>query len=294
MTTAYRFQHWLAAVAIGSTLLFVVVPMSQTYKRRSELLRHRDNSRGCGWISPFARRTNWISTRQWVPQPVHDWLGKARVEPLEPVIYAYLSPDSDDDVGMLAEEKELNVVWIVGDGNNCTGQLLRHLIHLPQLKDLRICNVPITSDGIALISRFPALKFLSIECSENPSLGLESLSQLTDIEVLYLMDERCPISEEVYRQIAAMPNLRILCLGTSFPTPAGLDALTQSTTIECIHFSHQRSKRHRLTLESVQQLSRMKAIKCIGFSGEIESEAQDFLKEAGLNEEEEELLGLPR
>lgn len=291
MTNASRFVRWIVAATIGTLLLVGVVPMGQTYKRRSELLQREETGRWCGLFSPFARRTNYFRTRQTVPQLVHEWVGSDRVRPLEPLTLAHLSLDSDDDARILLPETELSQICVVGDGNHCSDKLLRHLIHLPRLVELQVCNVPITKDGVELLSRFPSLKSLYVECSAAPSPGLAQLSQLAQIEDLRLMDERCPISEEVCRQIAAMPKLRFLRLGTSLPTPAGFEALTRSTTIEYISFS---CPRHRLTLERARQLARMKAIKCIYIDREMDSEAEDFLKEAGLLEEEVELLGLPR
>lgn len=291
MTNASRIARWIVAAMIGAVLLFGVVPMCQTYKRRSELLQRAETGRWCGTFSSFARRTNLFWTRPMVPRLVHDWVGSDRIRPLEPLTAAYLSPDSDDDVRILLPETELGEICVVGDGDHCSDNLLRHLIQLPRLVNLKVFNVPITKDGIELLSRFPSLKSLYVECSAAPSPGLEQLSQLTEIDDLRLMDERCPISEEVCRQIAAMPKLRSLRLGTSWPTPAGFEALTRSTTIESISFFGQK---HRLTLEHARQLARMKAIRSIDFSGEMDSEAEDFLKEAGLLVEEVALLGLPR
>jgi len=254
-------------------------------------LRRAETGRWCGTFSPFARRRNYFQTRPTVPQLVHDWVGSDRIRPLEPLTIAILSPNSDDDVRILLPETELSQIRVVGDGNHCSDKLLRHLIHLPRLVDLQVCNVPITKEGVELLSRFPSLKSLYVECSTAPSSGLEQLSQLTEIEGLRLMDERCPISEEVCRQIAAMPKLRSLCLGPSWPTAAGVEMLTRSTTIESISFIRQK---HRLTLEHARQLARMKAIKSINFGGEMDSEAEDFLKEAGLLVEGVALIGLPR
>ena len=291
MMNASRIARWIVAAMIGVVLLFGVVPMCQTYKRRSELLQREETGRWCGFFSPFARRANLFWTRPMMPRLVHDWVGSDRVRPLEPLARATLSLDSNDDVRILLPETELSQICVVGDGNHCSDKLLRHLIHLPQLVELQVCNVPITKDGVELLSRFPSLKSLYVECSAAPSPGLEQLSQLTEIDELGLMDERCPISEEVCRQIAAMPKLRSLYLGTSWPTAAGLEALTRSATIEHITFIWQRD---RLTLEHARQLARMKAIRSIDISREMDSEAEDFLKEAGLLEEEAELLGIPR
>ena len=291
MMNASRIARWIVAAMIGAVLLFGVVPMCQAYKRRSELLQREETGRWCGTFSPFVRRTNYFRTRPMVPQLVHDWVGSDRIRPLEPLTRAILSLNSDDDARILFPETELSQICVVGDGNHCSDKLLRHLIHLPRLVELQVCNVPITKDGIELLSRFPSLKSLYVECSAAPSPGLEQLSQLAQIEDLRLMDERCPISEEVCRQIAAMPKLRSLRLGTSWPTSAGFEALTRSATIEHISFFWPWD---RLTLERARQLARMKAIKCIDIGWEMDSEAEDFLKEAGLLEEEVALLGIPR
>ncbi|MBC7818054.1 MAG: hypothetical protein IAG10_14285 [Planctomycetaceae bacterium] len=290
MTNASRFARWIVAATIGTLLLVGIVPMCQTYKRRSELLQRDESGTRCSYFSPFARRANHFWTRPMVPRLIHDWVGSDRVRPLEPLARATLSLDFDDDIRILLPETELSQICVVGDGNHCSDKLLRHLTHLPRLVELQVCNVPITKEGVELLSRFPSLKSLFVECSAAPSPGLEQLSQLAEIDELGLMDERCPISEEVCRQIAAMPKLRSLRWGTSWPTSASFEALTRSATIEHIAFFRQRD---RLTLERAKQLAGMKAIKSIDFSGEINSEAEDFLKEAGLLVEEV-LLGLPR
>ena len=291
MANVTRFARWVVAAMIGAFLLGVMVSTAQTYKRRSDLLQREETGRCCECFSLFARRANFFSSRHSVPQFAYDWVGRNRVRPLEPLTYAHLSIDSDDDVRVLLPETELSHITVVGDGEICTDNLLSHLIALPRLQELTICNVPITNRGVKLLSQFPRLKSLIVECSEAPSPGLEQLSQLTQLEELRLIDERCPISEEVCRQIAAMPNLRRLVLISSIPPQAGFETITRSETLERVSFGRTANP---LTIANARRLAGMKSIKFVDVhNSELSTEVGDFLKQAGLLEKEEELVGLP-
>lgn len=274
--------------AVVIPLVYFGAGVLPAYQRRSELQARVHHGCVLRTFSPFAYHQNYFASRPVLPNWVGSTIGESWTLPLEPFTRAVFAPKSDDDVKPLSAEFELQDVTIVAADGICSDKLLIHLAHLPRLRDLSICNVPLTDEGIALLSRMP-LKTLHVEVSAEASSGLEKLYLLTQIEELSLMDERCPISKETYLMIARMANLRTVRLGTTFPSAAGIDALAQSTSIEHLVFAY---PKQTLTLECARQLAGMKSIKCID-SMRIEPDAKEFLRSKGLIEEELLILGLP-
>src|ERR1043165_9257212 len=130
--------------------LFTGVKMTSGYSRRKEL--HSRYQRHCGqsMFSPFAPADcgSCFHTRPMIPDWIGRLVGREWTHPREPLTWAYMVPDSDDDVQKLSPEFELTGVKTVAEDGKCTDRLIWHLMHLPRLKSLDLCNVPITDAAI--------------------------------------------------------------------------------------------------------------------------------------------------
>jgi len=282
------FIGWAIAASIVVPFVFFGARVLPDWQRRSDL--HSRVERGCvlRTFSPFMYRANYFATRPVFPSWLNDVVGERWTRPLEPITRAVFAPDSDDEVRLLSAEVELQDVTIIAEEGVCSDKLLVHLAQLPRLRTLALCNVPLTDQGIALLSRMP-IKELFVECSAEPSPGFKKLNLLTQIEELRFMDRRCPLTDEICLPIGDLPNLKACCVGTSWLSPARLDVLTRSASIESIGFN---DSLHALTLDGARRLAAMKSIKLIDISA-IDSDAAEFLKSKGLLVEEVVLLSLP-
>ncbi|MDB5344586.1 MAG: hypothetical protein JWP89_2963 [Schlesneria sp.] len=286
---------WSLIALIPVPFCFLAAHEVPAYLRRSELQRRVFRGRGQWLMSPFQRPVTYFHSRKRVPQSVVNVVSENWLRPLEPFTRAILVPKSDDDVRNLSPEVELEQVTIVVEDGTCTEQLIHHLLALPKLRSLSLCNIPITDRGIDLLLQMPQLKELHIECAAEPSPGLRRLAELVFLENFFLMDLRLPISDDVYEQVASMQNLRELRLLGSELTADRCRVIAGSRSLENFCCS---SMDCNLTLELAQRLAAMPKIRCIEFyypgNQRMEPEAEEFLKQRDLLPEEEVLLGLPR
>lgn len=287
----------LRKVTRGMVIIAVIAPIFvgtsvyPAYKRRSELQNRVYRGQISLLFSPFVYPSTYFHSRAVMPNWMTSLIGEDRVRPLEPLTCARLVPHCDDDVQKLTPEVELNRVIIIAEDSTCTDKLLLHLEPLPKLRSLMVCNVPITEHAAATLLRMQQLKYLCVECSDEPSPGLNRLSELGQLEEFSLMDLRCPVSDDVYRQISAMPRLRHLKLVAPLLTIERYQILAQSSSIESISIGYSSGK---LTLEQARILAAMKSIKSIDVDrAKIEPDAEALLRELDLLVEEEVLLGLP-
>ena len=273
------------------SLVYVGAYEFPSYWRRSELQSRVYRGRISLPFSPYAHAQTSFHTRSWVPKSVSSLLSEDWVFPLEPMTSASLVPRSDDDVRKLAPEVELERVSIIALDGQCTDQLLRHLVALPNFQSLDLCNVLLTDRGIDLLLRMPQLRNLHIECAADQSPGLNRLSELVQIERIGLTDMRCPVSNEVYRQIAGLPRLRELRLCGTELTAGHWQVIAGSQSLENICFIYTDGK---LTLQHARILAALPKIRSVEVSdGQLEPDAQEYLEQRRLIPEEL-LLSLPR
>ncbi|MDD1721849.1 MAG: protein kinase [Euryarchaeota archaeon] len=174
----------------------------------------------------------------------------------------------DEHLAHLKNFPELEELWI--QGSPITDKGMAHLANLARLRRLCIKNVQATDagyavlyelkslewlvlrdqgrtnqfrtgigdDGLAHVSRLPALKHLDVGRSRITDKGLAELKRLSNLEVLDLSGTR--VHGDGLAELRDLLNLRQLRLKDNEISPAGADALSRLTSLELIHLQGSR------------------------------------------------------
>ena len=129
---------------------------------------------------------------------------------------------------------DLSATSVMFNDDRIGDATLRRLASLPSMarvvQSLTLDRTLVTDDGLAPLSAFAKLSYLSLNGCKITDAGLEQLSAVPLLRDLSL--QQCPITDEALEVLAKLPRLRSLRLDHTSITDDGLAFLLQSKSLQ--------------------------------------------------------------
>ncbi|MBM3982233.1 MAG: hypothetical protein FJ304_18600 [Planctomycetes bacterium] len=126
---------------------------------------------------------------------------------------------TDDDLKHLAPRTDVEWLLLLGQ-KKVTGDGLKHLTKLPNLKHIDFSKTPITGENLAHLSGMKQLVRLGLWDTAVDDAGLAHLAELKELKYLFLTNAK--IGDAGLKNLGEKPNLRDLRLGGTLVTDDAL------------------------------------------------------------------------
>ncbi len=143
---------------------------------------------------------------------------------------------TDDGLRTLTGLSDLEVLF-VWDASRITDAGISHLVGLKKLRELGFSNAKLSDDAVAVFSRLPAIKELSLQGNSFSDDGLKHLAGLKQLRTLWVGMNRKPITDAGAKHLAGLAALEQLDLQGAKLSDMGVAALKNLKELRVLYLT---------------------------------------------------------